>query len=100
MYVVRKRWREFKHNAPGKNIYLQPGAVKLVLCGHSLDAPELHASVTSENQFHCTRLYTIFKHSDGALLTSYKLFHARAILREVTLFNFLQMLKRSTTVGH
>ena len=24
----------------------------------SLDAPELHASVTSENQFHCTRLYT------------------------------------------
>ena len=23
----------------------------------SLDAPELHASVTSENQFHCTRLY-------------------------------------------
>ena len=23
----------------------------------TLDAPELHASVTSENQFHCTRLY-------------------------------------------
>ena len=23
----------------------------------SLDAPELHASVMSENQFHCTRLY-------------------------------------------
>ena len=23
----------------------------------SLDAPELHASVTSENQIHCTRLY-------------------------------------------
>ena len=28
----------------------------------SLDAPELHASVTSENQFHCTRLCNrIFK---------------------------------------
>ena len=26
----------------------------------SLDAPELHASVTSENQFHCTRLYTFW----------------------------------------
>ena len=25
----------------------------------SLDAPELHASVTSENQFHCTRLYIL-----------------------------------------
>ena len=25
----------------------------------SLDAPELHASVTSENQFHCTRLYVV-----------------------------------------
>ena len=27
----------------------------------SLDAPELHTSVTSENQFHCTRLYNWFK---------------------------------------
>ena len=26
----------------------------------SLDALELHASVTSENQFHCTRLYSAF----------------------------------------
>ena len=25
----------------------------------SLDAPELHASLTSENQFHCTRLYYV-----------------------------------------
>ena len=24
----------------------------------SPDAPELHASVTSENEFHCTRMYT------------------------------------------
>ena len=35
--------------------------MKLVLCGEigslwSLDAPEFHESVTSENQFHCTRL--------------------------------------------
>ena len=31
----------------------------------SLDAPELHASVTSENQFHCTRLnrFAIFENS-------------------------------------
>ena len=36
--------------------HVQPGEVKLVLCGHRI-APELHASVTSENQFHCTRLY-------------------------------------------
>ena len=25
----------------------------------SLDAPELPASVTSENQFHCTKLYAL-----------------------------------------
>ena len=31
----------------------------------SLDAPELHASVTSENQFHCTRLYKVL-HSHPA----------------------------------
>ena len=38
---------------------IQPGAVKLVLCGHR----EVHLSymhpVTSENQFHCTRLSVI-----------------------------------------
>ena len=36
---------------------VQPGAVKI---GSLLvpDAPELHASVTSENQFHCTKLYS------------------------------------------
>ena len=28
----------------------------------SLDAPELHASVTLENQFHCTRLYVHWHH--------------------------------------
>ena len=36
----------------------------------SLDAPELHASVTSENQFHCTRLYTIFRKL-GVMITTY-----------------------------
>ena len=43
-------------------LFVQSGAVKLVLCDEigslwSLDAPEFYASVTSENQFHCTRLY-------------------------------------------
>ena len=31
----------------------------------SLDAPELHASVTSENQFHCTKLYRRVSHGLG-----------------------------------
>ena len=36
---------------------VQPGAGSL--CMWSLDAPELHGSVTSENQFHCTRLVPV-----------------------------------------
>ena len=35
---------------------VQPGAVKLVLCGHRMHLSCMHP-VTSEDQFHCTRLY-------------------------------------------
>ena len=35
--------------------HIQPGAVKLVLCSHWLHLSFMH-QVTSENQFHCTRL--------------------------------------------
>ena len=37
-------------------IYIQPGAVKLILCGHWMHLSYMHP-VTSENHFHCTRLY-------------------------------------------
>ena len=37
-------------------LHIQPGAVKLVLCGHWMHLSYMHP-VTSENQFHCTRLY-------------------------------------------
>ena len=37
---------------------VQPGASEIGFLW-SLDAPELHASVTSEDQFHCTRLYVV-----------------------------------------
>ena len=37
---------------------VQPGAVKLVLCGHWMHLSYMHP-VTSENQFRCTRLYTM-----------------------------------------
>ena len=35
----------------------------------SLDAPELHALVTSENQFHCTRLYKPGAHLQSSCLS-------------------------------
>ena len=40
-------------------INIQPGAVKLVLLHHWMHEIQVHpVHVTSENQFHCTRLYT------------------------------------------
>ena len=35
---------------------IQPGAEKLALCGHWMHLSYMHP-VTSQNQFHCTRLY-------------------------------------------
>ena len=37
-------------------MYVQPGAVKLVLWRHLMHEIQVH-SVMPENQFHCTRLY-------------------------------------------
>ena len=55
-----------KKTFSGNNAFLQSNSavVRTAWCSEigslwSLEAPELHASVTSENQFHCTRLYTI-----------------------------------------
>ena len=37
-------------------LHVQPGAVKSVFCGHCMHLSYMH-TVTSEDQFHCTRLY-------------------------------------------
>ena len=42
-----------------KDVHIQPGAVKLVLCGHWIHLSYMHA-VTSEDQFHCTRLNILY----------------------------------------
>ena len=48
-----------KYRCLKANSQIQPGAVKLVLWRHWMHVTQVHP-VMSENQFHCTRLYSVF----------------------------------------
>ena len=69
------------------SVPVQLGTVKLVLCGHLMHLSCMHP-VTSENQFHSTRLYTALtlayrKCRKGAGHLAVSIFHKHDIARQM-----------------
>ena len=81
-------------------VYIQPGAMKLVLWRHWMHVTQVH-SVMSEDQFHCTRLYyaeVCVAQSTGIIFLVHRATdEAVGFLNEIQLFSSDSDLHQSTS---